>query len=368
MDDLPNIDQTLADTYREMHARGAFSQELPESFAPQGAGAAQDAAAEAGSDGQNDDGHEDTGAIDDGAASQAAGGEAHDDGGTEEDAAAGAAAAAQQQFRPKWKKEALAEYDKLPANVRAEIERREGDFHKGIEQYKASAATAQEWDRTLQPYMATINGFGVTPQVAINELLKTDHFMRYAPMQQKIPAALQVLSGYGIDLPTLVAGIQQMAGQQAFQQQNPMDPRTQELQARVQRMEQEQYQSRQQAQQAEHSAIDAEIVQFASDPDHEHFGVLQQDMAMLLQAGRAKNLDDAYEMAMRANPQTAPIWLAQQQQKQESERRQKVEAARKSQRNVVRPNGRTSGAQAAAIPATLEETIEAQARSMGLVN
>lgn len=270
-------------------------------------------------------------------------------------------------FKPPWKKAALAEWEKLPPLARAEIERRENDFHKGIEQYKTGAQTAQEWDRTVQPYMATIQSFGVSPQAAVNELLKTDHQLRYGSPQQKLSLWLQVANSYGMDLQTIANGIQQVAGEQVWQQQNPVDPRLQALQQRVDQLQQQQFQSQQQAVTAEHSAIDSEIAAFAANPDHEHFGLLQKDMAVLLQNGLAKNLEDAYEMAMRQNPQTYQIWLAQQQQEWDEQRKAQVAKAKRAGANNVRPNGRTSGSQAPANE-TMEQTLERVAREQGLIN
>ncbi|VVE00569.1 hypothetical protein PIN31115_02082 [Pandoraea iniqua] len=272
-----------------------------------------------------------------------------------------------QSFRPPWKKAALADWEKLPESARREIERRESDFHKGIEQYKAGAQSSQEWDRTIQPYMATIQSFGVTPQVAVSELLKADHMLRYSQPQQKIGMLLKIANDYGVDLQTLANGIQNVAGEQVWQQQNPADPRLQQLQQQIGQLTQHITNTQQQASAAEHSAIDAEIAEFAADPDHEHFGILQHDMAAFLQSGLAKDLDDAYEKAMRANPQTYQIWLAQQQQEWDDKRKAQVRQAKQAGANVVRPNGRAS-VPAAQPNRTMEEDIEATARSLGLLN
>lgn len=270
-------------------------------------------------------------------------------------------------FRPPWKKAALAEWDKLPELTRKEIERRENDFHKGIEQYKAGAQASQEWDRTIQPYMATIQSFGVSPQVAVNELLKADHMLRYSQPQQKVGMLLKIAGDYGVDLNTLANGIQQVAGDQAWQQQNPVDPRVQQLQEQVGQLTQHITNTQRQAQVAEYSAIDAQIAEFAANPDHEHFGILQNDMTALLQSGLAKDLDDAYEKAMRSNPQTYQIWLAQQQQGWDAQRKAQVRQAKQAGANVVRPNGRASVPTAQ--PArTMDEDIEATARALGLLN
>jgi hypothetical protein len=270
-------------------------------------------------------------------------------------------------FRPPWKKAALAEWEKLPPLARAEVERRENDFHRGIEQYKERATAAQEWERTTAPFMATIQSFGVTPQVAAQELFKADHLLRYSPMPQKVQMLMKIAGDYGVDINTLAQGIQQIAGEQVWQQQNPVDPRVQQLQHEIQQLKQQHFQTQQQHVQAEASAIDSEIAAFASDPDHEHFGILQPDMALLLQAGKAKNLDEAYEMAMRQNPQTYQIWLAQQQQEWDAQRKAKVAKAKQAGANVVRPNGRAS-VQAANPTRTMEEDIEATARQLGLLN
>lgn len=271
-------------------------------------------------------------------------------------------------FRPPWKKAALAEWEKLPEMARKEIERRENDFHKGIEQYKTGAQTAQEWDRAVQPYMATIQSLGVSPQQAATHLMGVDHQLRYSAIPQKVGMLLQIANSYGVDLQTLANGIQAQAGEQVWQQQNPVDPRLQALQSQVGHLQQQLTNTQQQAQKAEHSAIDSEIAAFAADPDHEHFGILQNDMAVLLQNGLAKDLETAYEMAMRQNPQTYQIWLAQQQQEWDAQRKATVAKAKQAAANNVRPNGRASVGQPANANETMEQTLERVAREQGLIN
>jgi len=349
----PTIDETLLSTWNAIQSRGKEGDFTPE-------GGDGDIQVASGAEEEHED-----------AATQIANESSDGQDGSIDESNEAAGESEQQQaeaqtFRPPWKKAALAEWEKLPELARKEIERREADFHKGIEQYKAGAQQSQEWERTVQPYMATIQSFGVTPQVAVNELLKADHMLRYSPPQQKIGFLLKIAGDYGVDLQTLANGIQQVAGEQVWQQQNPMDPRTQQLQQRVNQLEQHIQQSQHQNVARENSSIDAEIAAFASDPDHEHFGVLQQDMALLLQAGRAKTLEDAYDMAMRQNPQTYQVWLAQQQQKWDDERKAKVRTARQAGANVVRPNGRAS-VPTAQPPRTMEEDIEAKARELGLI-
>lgn len=356
------IDDTLRDTYASIMGRGQegdFAAGSDEN--QQGTGEQDDVAANAGAneqDGAQAGSQEGAGAGASGEGEEGAGEAAGEQEGQQE----------QNTFRPPWKKAALADWDKLPASARAEIERRENDFHKGIEQYKTGAAQAQEFERAVAPYMATIQSLGATPMQAVSELMKTDHLLRYSQPQQKVGMLLQIANSYGVDLQTLANGIQQLAGEQVWQQQNPADPRLQALQTQVANLTNQLNTTRQQAQNVEHSAIDSEIAAFAADPDHEHFGILQQDMAVLLQAGRAKDLEEAYEMAMRQNPQTYQIWLAQQQQEWDAQRKAQVAKAKAAGANNVRPNGRASMARAAPANETMEQTLERVAREQGLIN
>lgn len=349
------IDDTLRDTWASISARGQEGDFTPEgNDEPQQQFAGEQEVQETALEGSQ----EDAGAESQGEEQEAAG----DDSGEQQQQQEA------QAFRPPWKKAALAEWDKLPELARKEIERREADFHKGIEQYKTGAQASQEWDRVTQPFMATIQSFGVTPQVAAAELFKADHLLRYSQTPQKVQMLLKIAGDYGVDLQTLANGIQQHAGEQVWQQQNPVDPRLQQLQQQVGQLTQHITNSQQQAQAAEHSAIDAEIAAFAADPDHEHFGILQPDMALLLQAGKAKNLDDAYEMAMRQNPQTYQIWLAQQQQEWDAQRKAKVAKAKAAGANNVRPNGRSTVPSGTPANETMEQTLERVAREQGLIN
>lgn len=272
------------------------------------------------------------------------------------------------QYRPKWKKAALAELDKLPPEVQqafiAEDKRREENFHKGIEQYRTGHTVAREWDEVITPYRATIDQFQVKPQEAVKQLLATDHILRYGQPHQKIGTVLQVLQNYGINPVDLAAIVQ------GNTQQEPQDPQYQALNQRLAQFEQAQMAQHQQAEQARQQAerqtqttIQSQIEAFASDPDHEHLELLKPMMGGLLQTGQAKDLTEAYDMAFKAHPQTANIWIAQQ-QKQWADSR-KAAASKAKQVTNVRSNGRASTAKPTTA-ATMEETIRLTAEKLGL--
>lgn len=196
-----------------------------------------------------------------------------------------------------WKKDAAAEFDKLPAHVQDEVLRRETDFHKGIEGFKQHADLGRSMERALQPYMQTIQQLGVAPDQAVGALLRADAMLRNPDPGQRAQYFATLAQQYGIDL-----------GQAAQVPQR--DPYTFQLEQQLQSLKQQQEQFQQSQQEQQREALNSELQAFAATA--EHFEAVKEDMAALLQAGRATDLKDAYDKAVYANPQTRQALLEQQ--------------------------------------------------------
>lgn len=215
-----------------------------------------------------------------------------------------------------WKKEASEAWAKADPVLRAEVLRREADIHKGIEQYRTAAEYAHSIDKEFTPYKQTLANLGMTPQAAVRELMAADAKLRYGNQQEKELYFAQLAQHYGIDLGT------------AAHTSANVDPRLYELHQRNQYLEQTFQQQQQQDQQRQEQALNSEIVQFASDPKNVHFETVKLHMAALLQAGQAKDLSDAYEQAIYANPVTRQAVLQQQTQAAREEAAKKAQQAR----------------------------------------
>lgn len=281
--------------------------------------------------------------------------------------------AAEQPYQPKWKKAALEVLSQLPPEqaelLRAEDKRREENFHKGIEQYRTGHQESKEWADAVAPYRATIDRFQVKPQEAVRTLLATDHTLRYGQRHEKVGLMFQVMQNYGID-PADIVGVFQNVNQQPGQAGEQLDPRITQMQQKLASFEQQQYNQQREAQEREQRAVAEqnravqEIVQkFGEDPDHEHFELLKPIMGTLLSNGAAKDMDEAYDMALKAHPQTANIWIAQQQKQWAESRKAAAEKAKKV--TNVRSNGRAS-ASGPTVAATMDETIAREAKRLGL--
>ena len=249
-----------------------------------------------------------------------------------------------------WKKEAQEAWGKVDPTIRAEVARREADFHKGIEQYKTAATYGQTMERAIQPFMATLQSLGITPDKAVGELMAADHKLRHGSDSQKNAYFAQLAQSYGINLANVSAPEQQY-----------IDPNVQALQNEVQQQRAWiQNQSLLGQQQAEQT-LNSEISAFAADPTHSHFESVKGHMAALLQAGQVPDLASAYEQAVYANPQTRALVIAEQQNAARAEASKKAQAAK----TAASVNTRSRPSMPVSQPiGSMDETIRATLRKL----
>lgn len=248
------------------------------------------------------------------------------------------------------RKEEAAEWAKASPVLQQALLRRSEEMHKGLEQYRGAAQFAQKIAQAFQPYEHTIQQLGVSHEVAVGKLLEADNTLRYGSPEQKAHALASLAYQYGIDI-----------GQ--VQATPAPDPQVYALQAELNQLKGFINDFQRTQQEREQGTLNSEIAKFAEG--REHFEQVREDMAALLQAGRAKDLSDAYEQAIWANPQTRAAMLA----KQQAEVAAKVEAERKAQEakkaNAVNVPRRGS-VPAGAPTGTMDDTIRATAQKLGL--
>lgn len=248
------------------------------------------------------------------------------------------------------RKEEAAEWAKASPVLQQALLRRSEEMHKGLEQYRGAAQFAQKIAQAFQPYEHTIQQLGVSHEVAVGKLLEADNTLRYGSPEQKAHALASLAYQYGIDI-----------GQ--VQAIPTPDPQVHALQSELNQLRGFINDFQRTQQEREQGTLNSEIAKFAEG--REHFEQVREDMAALLQAGRAKDLSDAYEQAVWANPQTRAAMLA----KQQAEVAAKVEAERKAQEakkaNAVNVPRRGS-VPAGAPTGTMDDTIRATAQKLGL--
>jgi len=221
-----------------------------------------------------------------------------------------------------------AKWKELPVEVQRDLVKSAEDFHKELTRHDEERVLARQFKEAVAPYVAQMRAENAEPIGAIKSLLNTAFVLRTGSAEQKRQLLLETARTFGVDL-------SQGNPQQAQQQVHPVLQQTwQEMQNLKAQLEHQAALKKQQ----EDADVQRQIEAFSADPKNIHFETVKADMAALLQAGRAKDLADAYDKAVYANPQTRASLLTQAQQaeqeKRVAEQTAKAAAARKAGSSV----------------------------------
>lgn len=178
----------------------------------------------------------------------------------------------------------------------AEAERRENDFHKGLSEFQGHSKRAKAYDDAIAPYQQHLQRLGVDAPTAINALMRADYTLRNGDPASRTAYFHQLAREYGIDL-----------SQPAPQ----VDTQTQYLMQQLNELRQSQQMWQTQLQQQEQMRANQELASFAS-ADKPHFDAVRNDMADLLETGKAKDLNEAYDMAVWMRPDIRQSLIDQQ--------------------------------------------------------
>jgi hypothetical protein len=275
-----------------------------------------------------------------------------------------------------WKPQAKAIWDKLPTDIRQEVHRREADFLNGQSQLLPDAQLGKSLREVIAPYQALIGAEGGTPERAVGQLLNTAALFRMGTPEQKLNALKSIAQQYGIPLTDIAPATTEATP--GFQ-----DPRVDRLLAQ---MQQEQLERRQ-AEQARLSAENENIQRIAAEwmsaadatgkPLRPYIDNVMSEMQALVPQIRGANpslshidvLQQAYDRACRANPDTWQIISKEQIEAAEAARRtenqQRVQQAKRASSVNVTRRGSTPNP---AAPGSMEDTIRETARTLGMLN
>jgi len=228
-----------------------------------------------------------------------------------------------------WTRETAGKWADLPDDVKAEIHRRETDYHRGIEQYRQGAQALQEVQQVFAPYMQNFQAAGVHPLQGAAHLLGVENTLRNGSPQEKAQKVAEIIRDYGIDPATI-------------QPLPALDPQTQQLMRQNQQLQNFQHITLQRQQQA----VMNEIQAFGANPANAHFEAVKQDMAALLTSGQAQSLQDAYDKAVWMRPDIRQTLVNQQRtdaskQAAEQQRQARAKSAAGGVKGAANPKATT---------------------------
>jgi hypothetical protein len=282
-----------------------------------------------------------------------------------------------------WKPLVRAEWAKLPANVRAEIHRREQDFQNGQSQLLPDAQLGKSLRDVIRPYEAMIQAEGGTPERAVADLFRTAAVFRTGTQMQKLQAIAQVADQFRVDLTPLFNAMQQGKGAAPPAQPGQLrDPRVDQLIEQSQRQERERQQQLQQEQQRVSQELESSVNRWMNETDAQGNpkrpylnDVINEMSALVAQfkqsdpsLNHSQALDKAYEAAIWAHPEVRQLLTQQQQTELDAKRRadnqsRVRDAKRAGSVNVTRRASVPSPGK----PGSMDETLNATARELGLI-
>ena len=251
------------------------------------------------------------------------------------------------------KKEEAEAYAQAPEVLKQAFIRRSEEMHKGLEQFRSKAQFGHQMEQVIAPFTQQIQAMGATPDLVVSRLLAAESQLRNGSPDQKQAMFFKLAQDYGV----------QLNGEMPT-----VDPNVSVLQQQIQQLTGWIQQKQQREEQAQADTLNSEIQRFASNPANKHFEAVRNDMAALLQGGIVTNLQEAYERAVYANPNTRTQLLAEQQA--QSEVKRKTELAQKAQeaKKAASVNVPKKGSSTPKRPVgTMDETIRAEAERLGII-
>jgi hypothetical protein len=225
-----------------------------------------------------------------------------------------------------WKKDFHEVWQKADPKMQEYAWQREEQMRAGVEPLLSKAQFADAMQEAISPYMTTIQGLGLSPDKAVGALMEADHRLRTSDPQTKLQYFMQLAQSYGINL----NAAQAQPGQMPQMPQQSVDPLVWQLQNELNQVRGEVMGWKQQQEMVENQSLLNEINQFSLKA--EHFEDVRPTMIQLLQSGVAQTLDDAYEKAVRLDPnlfeQVTKAQQAEAAAKQAKEQNRAVKTAR----------------------------------------
>ena len=206
-----------------------------------------------------------------------------------------------------WKKEYVTIWDKMEAGEQISKEdftkfaeyanQRESEYKKGVSTYKAEADRAKAYEQAVAPFAQDLQKRNIEPTQYIQNLIRAEQILTNAPMEQKLQVFQRLAQDYGI----------QLNGSGQMQQ---FDPYTQQLMNQLNQVNQEVSSIKGRFAQEENQRLMGEIEKYRSDVEkYPHFDVVREEMAQLLELGKAQDLETAYRKAVRMNDD---VWSLEQ--------------------------------------------------------
>lgn len=247
-----------------------------------------------------------------------------------------------------WTDENKAKFASLDPAIQAQIQKREDDFHKGIEGYKEAANFGRAVHTVIKPYENILRHFQIDPIQQVSDLMKAHHTLAMGSAEDKMAMFRSLAADYGVDLAAI--------GEEPYE-----DPAAKALRMENARLKSEKAQRETEGRAQQEATLKRQIDAFEADPKNVYFKEVIGEMIPFLHAG--DSLEAAYAKAVGANPATRAKEFARQSAEAEAKRKAdeeaRVAAAKKATSANVRSSAKSGSATAplGSIEDTMRDTL-----------
>ena len=248
-----------------------------------------------------------------------------------------------------WKKEMHEYWTKLDPTVQGYFIEREEQLLNGFKQFSPLRDA-------LQPHLDYLNKQNIQAPYAIDSLLKAHRMLTEGPIEQRRAYYQQL----GKNLKIMDEAMQAQGQQPA-----PVDPAVQQLQQKLSMLEDTIQQRTQREIETVKTEVQKEVDLFAADAKaHPYFDEVATDIAAFVSQG--KSLQDAYDMAVWANPVTRAKEQARLLTEHEAKLKENARLTALPKKKAAGVNVRSSGEGAAPTEpvGSLEDTIRSVHREL----
>lgn len=233
-----------------------------------------------------------------------------------------------------WKREQHEVWNAADPRMQEYAYQREEQMRAGVAPFQEKARYAEQMQQVIEPYMQTIQGLGIQPYQAVGALMNADYTLRNSSPQDRLAYFARLAQSYGVDLSRV--------GE--LPQQSPVNSIVYDLQNELNTVRGEVESWKNQQEQAQNTALLGEIDKFSQTVDY--FEEARPAMIQLLQGGMAEDLQDAYNKAVRIDPNLFDtVNLSQQAEMSVQKRAAANRAAKSARAAAVSVRSSTPGAQ-----------------------
>lgn len=237
-----------------------------------------------------------------------------------------------------WKKDYEQHWSSLDPSLQDYLHQRESDYAKGVSTYKNQWDSVAPLVQAIEPFRPILQQHNVDPAQWISNLGRAHSTLALGTPEQKMQMFYQLANDYGVP-------IGEMTGQGS-------DPQFSMLAQKLNQIENQWSSFQNMQQQTEQQVLQSEIQSFKDA--NPHFDDVRDQMAGLLQAGMADDLQSAYDKAIRLNDD---VWGRVQAEKHSTSTAEKLQVAAQAKAKAVSPKSSTPTANVKAGNGTLADDI-----------